>query len=73
MFDYSPNKLKHYNKENDTKTYHQTCLKKIQRYNRKEQIGTYSKKYEKKRQVLKQTGSYQQKSCSKFSKCCLYS
>lgn len=44
-----------------------TCLKKVQRYNRKEQIGTYSKKYEKKRQVLKQIGSYQQKSCSKYN------
>ncbi len=44
-----------------------TCLKKVQRYNRKEQIGTYQKKYEKKRQVLKQTGSYTQKSCSKYN------
>lgn len=44
-----------------------SCIKKLQRYNRKEQIGTYSKKYEKKRQVLKQTGSYQQKSCSKYN------
>ncbi len=44
-----------------------TCLKKLQRFNRKEQIGTYDKKYEKTRQVLRQTGSYQQKSCSKYN------
>lgn len=44
-----------------------TCLKKLQRYDRKEQIGTYVKKYEKKRQVLKQTGSYTQKACSKYN------
>lgn len=43
------------------------CLEKLQRYDRKEQIGTYVKKYEKKRQVLKQTGSYTQKSCSKYN------
>lgn len=43
------------------------CVKKLQRFDRKEQIGTYSKKYEKKRQVLTKTGSYQQKSCSKFN------
>lgn len=44
-----------------------TCLKKVQRFNRKEQIGTYLKSYEKRRQVLRQTGSYQQKSCSKYN------
>ena len=44
-----------------------TCLKKVQRYDRKEQIGTYLKKYEKQRQVLTQTGSYQQKSCANFN------
>ena len=48
-----------------------TCLKKLQRYDRKEQIGTYVKKYEKKRQVLKQTGSYTQKACSKYNYVCL--
>ena len=44
-----------------------SCVKKLQRFNRKEQIGTYLKKYEKRRQVLRQTGSYQQKSCSKYN------
>lgn len=44
-----------------------TCLKKLQRYNRKEKIGTYEKKYTKTRSVLKQTGSYTQKSCSKYN------
>lgn len=44
-----------------------TCLKKLQRYDRKEKIGTYQKKYVKTRDVIKQTGSYQQKSCSKFN------
>lgn len=44
-----------------------TCLKKLQTTSQKEQIGTYVKKYEKKRQVLKQTGSYTQKSCSKYN------
>ena len=43
------------------------CLLELQRYNRKEKIGTYTKKYTKTRQVLKQTGSYQQKTCSKFN------
>lgn len=44
-----------------------SCVKKLQRFDRKEQIGTYLKKYEKQRQVLTKTGSYQQKSCSKFN------
>ena len=44
-----------------------TCLNKLQMLKRKEQIGTYQKTYAKKRQVLKQTGSYQQKSCNKYN------
>lgn len=44
-----------------------SCLKKIQLYNRKEKIGTYDKKYTKTRSQLYQTGSYQEKSCSKYN------
>lgn len=44
-----------------------SCLKKLQRYNRKEKIGTYQKKYSKTRDVLVQTGSYKQKACSKYN------
>ena len=44
-----------------------TCLKKLQMLKRKEQIGTYDKTYAKTRQVVKQTGSYTQKACSKYN------
>lgn len=44
-----------------------SCLKKVQLYNRKEQIGTYQKQYSKTRSILKQAGSYTQKSCSKYN------
>ncbi len=44
-----------------------TCLKKLQRYDRKEQIGTYQKEYVRNRDTLVQTGSYQQKSCSNYN------
>ncbi len=44
-----------------------SCVRKLQRYNRKEKIGTYQKKYTKTRNVLRQTGSYKQKSCSKYN------
>ena len=44
-----------------------TCLKKLQMLKRKEQIGTYDKTYAKTREVVKQTGSYTQKACSKFN------
>ena len=44
-----------------------TCLKKLQLLKRKEQIGTYEKTYARQREVLKQTGSYQKKSCSKYN------
>ena len=44
-----------------------TCLKKLQRYNRKEQIGTYEKTYAKTRDVVKQTSSYTEKACSKYN------
>ena len=44
-----------------------TCLKKLQTYTRKEKIGTYQKEYATQREVVKQTGSYQEKSCSKYN------
>ncbi len=44
-----------------------TCVKKLQLLKRKEQIGTYQKTYAKQRDVIKQTGSYQKKSCSKYN------
>ncbi len=44
-----------------------TCLKKVQLYNRKEQVGTYDKQYVKTRDVVVQTGSYTQKACSKYN------
>ncbi len=44
-----------------------TCLMKLQRYNNKEQIGTYEKAYAKTRQVVRQTGSYTEKACSKYN------
>lgn len=44
-----------------------TCLKKLQRLDAKRKVGTYTKEYTTTRQVLKQTGSYQQKSCSKYN------
>jgi hypothetical protein len=44
-----------------------TCLLKLQRYNRKEKIGTYEKAYAKTREVVRQTGSYQEKACSKYN------
>ena len=36
-------------------------------YERKEKIGTYQKKYVKERDVMVQTGSYEQKACSKYN------
>jgi len=44
-----------------------SCLTKIQIYKRKEKISTYQKAYAKTREVLKQIGSYRQKSCSKYN------
>lgn len=44
-----------------------TCLKKLQKLERKEKIGTYEKSYEKTRTELVQTGSYTQKACSKYN------
>lgn len=44
-----------------------SCLKKLQMLKRKEKIGTYQKTYAKTRNVVKQTGSYTQKSCSKYN------
>ena len=43
-----------------------TCLAKTQLYERKEKIGTYKKPYIKYRDVIRQTGSYTQKACSKY-------
>lgn len=44
-----------------------SCLKKLQMLKRKEKIGTYQKTYAKTRDVIKQMGSYTQKSCSKYN------
>ena len=44
-----------------------TCLIKLQLLKRKEQIGTYKKSYVRERNVVKQTGSYIEKSCSKYN------
>ena len=44
-----------------------TCLNKLQMLKRKEKIGTYQKAYVKTRDVIRQTGSYTQKSCSKYN------
>ena len=44
-----------------------TCLNKLQLLKRKEQIGTYKKSYSRERNVVKQTGSYIEKSCSKYN------
>ena len=43
------------------------CLFKLQRYDRKEQIGTYEKSYEKEREVIRQTGVYTEKACSTYN------
>ena len=43
-----------------------SCLYKLQRYDRKEKIGTYQKTYAKQREVIKKIGEYTQKSCSKY-------
>ena len=43
------------------------CLRKLQLYKRKEQIGTYQKAYTKTREQLVQTGSYTEKACSKYN------
>lgn len=42
------------------------CLSKLQLYSRKEKIGTYDKKYVTERDEVVQTGSYEQKTCSKY-------
>ena len=44
-----------------------TCLNKLQLLKKKEQIGTYQKTYATTRNILKQTGSYIEKSCSKYN------
>ena len=45
----------------------ETCLLKLQRYDRKEKIGTYEKAYARSREVVKQTGSYTEKTCSNYN------
>ena len=44
-----------------------TCLKKLQIYKQKQKIGEYDKTYARERSELRQTGSYKQKSCSKYN------
>ena len=44
-----------------------SCLNKLQMLKRKEKIGTYQKSYARTRQVVKQTGSYTKKACSKYN------
>ena len=44
-----------------------TCLLKLQRYNRKETIGSYEKAYATSREVVRQTGTYTEKACSKYN------
>ena len=44
-----------------------TCLYKLQMLTRKEKIGTYQKTYAKTREVVKQTGSYEVKSCANYN------
>lgn len=43
------------------------CVKKIQLFERKEQIGTYQKAYVKERQEQRQYGSYQEVACASFN------
>ena len=43
-----------------------TCLSKLQMLKRKEKIGTYQKPYARTREVVKQTGSYTEKSCNNY-------
>ena len=44
-----------------------SCLLELKLISRKEKIGTYEKKYVKDKEVVVQTGSYQQKTCSKYN------
>jgi len=44
-----------------------SCLLELKLVSRKEKIGTYDKQYVKEKQVVVQTGSYQQKTCSKYN------
>ena len=44
-----------------------SCLLELKLISRKENIGTYEKKYVKERDVMVQTGSYEQKACSKYN------
>jgi len=43
------------------------CLKKLQRYNHKEQIGTYDKKYVVSRQEIRQVGTKTKEACSNYN------
>jgi len=44
-----------------------SCLKKLQIYKRKEKIGEHEQTYARTRNVIEQTGSYQEKACSKYN------
>ena len=44
-----------------------SCLKKLQIYKRKEKIGEYEKSYTRTREVVEQTGSYQERTCSNYN------
>ena len=44
-----------------------SCLKKLQIYKRKEKIGEYEKSYTRTREVVEQTGSYQERTCSDYN------
>ena len=44
-----------------------TCLRKLQMYKRKEEIGTHDMIYARTREMLVQTGSYTKKTCSKYN------
>ena len=43
-----------------------TCLMKLQRYDIREQVGEYQKAYTVDREEIRQTGSYEEKACSKY-------
>lgn len=43
------------------------CLKKVQVFKRKEQVGTYNKEYVATRQELKHTNSYEQQACANYN------
>lgn len=44
-----------------------SCLLELKLISRKEKIGTHEQKYEKEKEAMVQTGSYEQKACSKYN------